>query len=346
MRYQRISIEDKQRLVNAHNRGEDYIQLARQLNIKPTTAYAIIRRSIDNNGIVARPRGGVRPQRLRVSPTLRDAAVAIVEHHAEFTLDQINTELQTSLPNHARISRSTLSNMLHGELIVLKKLEDAPIQRNSVIIKQSRQEFAQWIMQNMEKELIFIDEAGINLWTKRTRGRARVGERAIRVVGGVRGRNFTMTFAASATRGLLYHQLTRAGMNIDRFNEFLTNLANHLPEDGMERIFLFDNAPSHRGAGQVEFPESKNIRLRWLPPYSPMLNIVEQCFAQWKAALKQHLAEVREQINQQSNTEREATLCQLAEQNVNVITPQNCVHYFRHLQRYLPQCLLQHDIFM
>ena len=124
MRYQKISVLDKQRLVDAHNRGEDYVALARQLDIKRSTAYAIIRRAEENDGVVAFPRGGARPQRRRVSPALVEAAVNIVEEHPEFTLDQINSELRTVLPAHAHIGRSTLSNMLHGELIVMKKLED------------------------------------------------------------------------------------------------------------------------------------------------------------------------------------------------------------------------------
>ena len=113
MPYQRISTTDKQRLVDAHARGEDYVALAQQLNIKRTTAYAIIRRAGENGGIVSLPRGGSRPQRRLVTQALIDAAVTLVEQHPEFTLDQLNTELRSVLPQHAQISRSTLSNVLH-----------------------------------------------------------------------------------------------------------------------------------------------------------------------------------------------------------------------------------------
>lgn len=344
MRYQKISVLDKQRLVDAHNRGEDYVALARQLDIKRTTAYAIIRRAEENDGVVALPRGGARPQRRRVSPELAEAAVNIVEEHPEFTLDQINSELRTVLPAHAHIGRSTLSSMLHGELIVMKKLEDAPIQRNSEEVKNRRKEFAEWILQAMNKELVFIDEAGINLYTQRTRGRARVGERAVRVVGGTRGRNFTMTFAASATNGLVYHQLISGGMNGERFKEFLREVVEHLPDNGVEKVLLFDNAPAHRCAADVELPV--NVSLRWLPPYSPMLNIVEQCFSQWKATVKRCLAEVRDQLHEQTAQQKEATLSQLAEQSVSVVTVHDCANYFSHLQSYLPPSLLKQDILM
>ena len=98
------------------------VAISRQLGIKCPAAYAIIRRTQDNDGLVAFPRGGTCPQRRSVSPELVEAAVDIVENHPEFSLDKLNAELWTSLPSHARIGRSTLSSMLHGELIVMKKL--------------------------------------------------------------------------------------------------------------------------------------------------------------------------------------------------------------------------------
>ena len=110
MPYQRVSVKDKHHLVDAHGRGEDYVQLARQMGIKRTTTYAIIRRAQENGGEVARPRGGARSQRMFVTPEL--TAAAIVEEHPECTLYQINSELLLLLPNHAHIRRSTLSTIL------------------------------------------------------------------------------------------------------------------------------------------------------------------------------------------------------------------------------------------
>ncbi len=225
---------DKQRLFDAHNRGDDYVDLAQQMGIKRTTAYAIIRRAQQNDGKVALQCGGARMQRQLVTPELGNAAVEIVEQHPEYTLQQINRELRLALPHHAHIGRSTLSSMFHGQLIVVKKLEDAPQRRNDMAVKTARLNFAQWIMQDgVQMEMIFIDEAGINLWCKRTRGRARRGERAVRVVGGVRGQNVTMTFAINATNGVIHYDLREGGMNGDRFCRFLEDVAAHIPHDNI-----------------------------------------------------------------------------------------------------------------
>ena len=153
-----------------------------------------------------------------------------------------------------------------------------------------------------------------------------------------------MTFAASATHSLVYHQLISGGMNGERFKDFVREVVEHLPENGVEKVLIFDNAPAHRCAADVELPVT--VSLRWLPPYSPMLNIVEKCFSQWKASVKRYLAEVRDQLHGQTAQQREATLCQLTEQSVSVITPHDCGNYFRHLQSYLPPSLLKQDILM
>jgi len=340
----RISVADKQRLLLSYDNGEDYLQLAQQLNINRATAYSIVRRALNNNRQVARQRGGHRAQRQRLNQVIINAATDIVEHHPEYTLDRINAEIRLRVPQENHISRSTLARGLDGALIVLKKLEDAPQERNSERVKESRFQFAQWILQLVNAELIFIDEAGINLWCRRTRGRAPVGQRAVRVIQGRRGPNLTMTFAVSSVNGILHHNLQRGGMNNERFIDFLQNLNQRLPNDGQHRVFIYDNAPAHRAANRANL--NANIELRALPPYSPMLNIVENCISQWKAAVKRDLADTRDDILVMDNEMRLAALSQIAEQNANVVTPENAANYFRRMQAYLPRCMVRDNILM
>ena len=70
----------------------------------------------------------------------------------------------------------------------MKKMETVPQDRNRPDIIDARWAYAAWYLEvtNMEQppELIYVDESGFNLWTARTRGRARRGARAVRVVNG------------------------------------------------------------------------------------------------------------------------------------------------------------------
>ena len=314
MPYQRILDADKQRLYDAFNQGEDYFEVARLLGIKCNTAYHIIRRIDGRDGVLTLPRGGVR--RRLVTDETRDTAVAIVEEHPEFTLEQINAELRVRLPNAPRISRSTLANVLAGNLIVMKKLEDAVAERDSDKTKRLRLEFTVWMMNpGINKELIYIDEAGFYLWTKRTRGRGKLGQRAVRVVAGRRGSSLTMTFAVSNRRGLVHHDLIQGGMNGERFNQFLEQIPLVA---GQDTCLLFDNAQTHARAREANLPD--HVEVRTIPPYSSFLNIVENASSTWKAAVKRELANVREELLLRPHEERMETLAQIAEQVVNVIT--------------------------
>jgi len=106
---------DKQRLVDAFKRREDYLQLAQQLNIKRTTAYATVRRAKENNGQVSKPRGGFRGRRL--SQQMIEVAITIAEENNVLTLQQINEELRRRLP---RICITTLSRSLYGHFYRLR----------------------------------------------------------------------------------------------------------------------------------------------------------------------------------------------------------------------------------
>lgn len=339
-----ISETDKERLYQAWIQGDDYLQLADQLNIKRGTAWSIVNRAKNRDGRVSLPRGGRRHAKL--DEEIGDALAVIVEENPTFTLNQIKTELQVRLPNKPTLSITSIARCLKGRLIVLKKMEDAPAERNSFNTKARRQQYAQWLLhEGVGQELIFIDESGINLWVRRTRGRAPRGHRAVRVVGGQRGRNFTVVFAVSNRRGLIHHDIFEGGMTGEKFKSFLENTSAFLQGPC---VYIFDNASCH---GRAQLPAAdggpvipENHVIQYLPPYSPFLNIVEMAFSAFKASLKRQLEEVRSQLLQQQQQQRLAILVQLAEQSVAVITPEKCASWFNHTQSYLPRCLAHADI--
>ena len=108
----RISAEDKRRIIDAHNNGEDYEETARVLGIARGTAWSIISRH-QRTGVIARPRGGRR--NVKVDQEMSQQRVQIVEERPEFTLNQIKRDLELALPMKPRISISTISKMLHGQ---------------------------------------------------------------------------------------------------------------------------------------------------------------------------------------------------------------------------------------
>ena len=118
-------------------------------------------------------------------------------------------------------------------------------------------------------------------------------------------------------------------MTNEHYCNFLEETVQNLPANDEQPIFIFDNAPAHRRAGSANLPD--NCSVRWLPPYSPFLNIVENCFSQWKAAIKRDLAASRGNLLQMPFGERMQALAQLAEQNATISTPQLSSVIYSHI---------------
>ncbi|GFS25603.1 insertion element IS630 uncharacterized 39 kDa protein [Elysia marginata] len=155
----------------------------------------------------------------------------------------------------------------------MKKLEDAPAERNSETTKAQRLDFATWLLQNAQRyNFIYTDEAG----TIRTRARARRGDRAVRIVQVRRGQNLTMTFVVNMMNGLVNHELPRGGMTAGRFNQFLHDTSLQC-NPGQEVCFIFNNARAYGRVVEANLPAQ--FEMQHLPPYSFVPNICENAFA-------------------------------------------------------------------
>ncbi len=132
-------------------------------------------------------------------------------------------------------------------------------------------------------KLVFIDEtwATTNMARRYARGR-----RGARVVAAVpHGRWRTSTFIA----GLRQNGLTAPGLFDGAINgELFVAYVEQGPAPTLSAgdIVIMDNLGSHKVAGVREAIETRGAELRFLPPYSPDLNPIEQAFAKLKALLR------------------------------------------------------------
>lgn len=62
------------------------------------------------------------------------------------------------------------------------------------------------------------------------------------------------------------------------------------------QIVVMDNLSSHKGSRIRELIEARGCELRYLPPYSPDLNPIEEAFAKLKALLRKAGARTREAL--------------------------------------------------
>ena len=103
-----------------------------------------------------------------------------------------------------------------------------PADRNRPDVLNKRVDYATWVMNYaVVRHCVFVDECGY-IWTTRSHGRARQGERAYRQVCGQRGRNLTMTMAISSIYGLVFSSAFVGRMNAARLDNFLTQARTNL----------------------------------------------------------------------------------------------------------------------
>ena len=198
------------------------------------------------------------------------------------------------------------------------------------------------MLRNLNTRRVYLDETGFNLYTRRTYGRAPVGQRVNRIVGSQRGRNVTFLVAITPDVGVLHFECFDRGVNHDDVKSFVRTFSVILDEE--PATILLDNAPSHR---HLQSPTA-NHQVVFLPPYSPFLNPIENCFSVLKADAKQRLAHIQHIVDSPGLARRNGmglvewrTHCLVREVSaaMAVVTPETVSAMFRNADSYLLRCL-------
>jgi len=125
----------------------------------------------------------------------------------------------------------------------------------------------------------------------------------------------TTTFVGALTiRGFIAPMVLDGPINRIAFETYVAKVL--VPELNPGDVVVMDNLSSHKGPRVREMIEAAGAQLRYLPPYSPDFNPIENAFAKLKALLRKA---------------RERTMDALWSTIGSVIdlfTPQECENYF------------------
>jgi transposase len=131
--------------------------------------------------------------------------------------------------------------------------------------------------------LVFIDETWASTNMARRHGRCPRGERL--QVGVPHGHWKTTTFIGALTlRGFIAPWVLNGPINADAFETYVEKVL--VPELRQSDIVVMDNLSSHKGSRVRTLIEAAGAQLRYLPPYSPDLNPIENAFSKLKALLR------------------------------------------------------------
>jgi transposase len=140
---------------------------------------------------------------------------------------------------------------------------------------------------------VFVDEMGANISLSPLYGWSRVGERLRARAPRNWGKNLTllssMTLSGMGPSVAVEGATTRAVFEAYVEQALVPNLS-------AGQVVVMDNLSAHKGARIRELVEGRGCELRYLPPYSPDLNPIEEAFSKVKGILRKAQARTRETL--------------------------------------------------
>ena len=152
--YRIVSDIDRNRIIEKYESGEDFLTTARELGIKRTTAYQIIRKhqEAQENEREIRIQG----RKKKLSDEAVDFLILLVESTSTITIRELNTTLREIFTHEPQVSDATVSRALEGALITRKLCENINENRNSQRIKVARAEYAhEMYARNLQTDRIY-----------------------------------------------------------------------------------------------------------------------------------------------------------------------------------------------
>ena len=324
--YAKISTETKQRILDAANSAEDFVILAKILNVNRSTAYNIVKRGRPNN----LPKGNSNAK--KIDDEIIEYAVTELEKNCLLTLKELNSTIREHFPLKRTLTDQTLSRVLDGQCFTMKLVRDSKMSPNIITMKK-----------------IYIDEFGCNIHTRRSQGRAKTGERAYRTESGQKGPNITVCVAVSADQGLEHFGIITGDLTKAKFINFLKVVSgNFLLDNGLtsDGYCIFDNAPPQSNVENEEIPRLLSIKR--LPKYSPMLTMVENAISAWKQGIKRSLSiRMHEFTKPAPAVVAGRTLTQyridkmsdIIRETQGEVIIEKCRAWYDHTLTYIPDCL-------
>lgn len=131
--------------------------------------------------------------------------------------------------------------------------------------------------------MTFLDESGVRVSMKRLYGRSAKGWRIVDDMPGGHWQTHTMT-AAIGLHGVVAAMVTKRAINSITFLGFVETFL--CPELKPGEIVAMDNLAVHKVRGVEEAINAVGAEARYLPPYSPDFNPIEQAWSKVKALLR------------------------------------------------------------
>ncbi|XP_074596342.1 uncharacterized protein LOC141851497 [Brevipalpus obovatus] len=270
------------------------------------------------------PRGH-RPKKLNQEQ--QDQLKEWVNEDCQRTLEDLATLIEEKYG--IKLAISTVFGYLENLHYTVKRTSIIPERRNCQATIDLRYKYASEFlrMDRDRKKIFFLDECSVSVSTRSNYGRSARGTRANVKVKAIRGKSYSVC-AAINCECLSFYQVQDQAYNIIDFVDYLRQFLDLLDELEIHHAYLvMDNVRFHHSVDVVELVESRGHVLKFLPPYSPFLNPIENMFNQLKFYIKRLKPDTADKVYE---AVEHASQC---------ITAEDCANYYDNMLEYLPACM-------
>ena len=150
-------------------------------------------------------------------------------------------------------------------------------------VQRKRKNWQQHIPENGAKNLVFLDESGINTDMTRRYARAKKNQRAVDSAP-LNTPATTTILSSIRLDGSCIYTTYQGGTTAERFESYLKS--DLLPTLSPDDIVVMDNMRSHHAKVVKNLLNEKHIQYLYLPPYSPDYNPIEKMWSKIKANMR------------------------------------------------------------
>ncbi|MDZ4877539.1 MAG: IS630 family transposase ISMae26 [Chroococcidiopsis cubana SAG 39.79] len=300
-----------------HKRNESIGQLAERFGVSYSFVSRLLKRYEATASVEPTPHGGGKP------PLLNSQQIEIlsqlVEEDNDATLQQLSVRLAEK--TGIKVSIPTICRLLQRLELTRKKKTLHADEAQSERVQKLRREYWTTIGEVCLKDLVFIDETGVNLAMTRRYARAKKGKRAYSNSPYNRGHNITMIGAIS-TSCFLAPFTFEGWTNKEAFLTYVTQVL--VPELWAGACVVMDNLPAHKAIKVRVAIESVGAKVKFLSPYSPDFNPIENCWLKLKEFLRS--------TDPRTYKELDSSISEA----INLITDKDIIGWFTHCCYYVP----------
>jgi len=328
-----FTIDERKAIIDSFEDNNTVGDIARIMGFNKSSVRTVVWRYNKNGQVSSGNSNNSRPKLL--SPSEKSTVIGWIDEHPEMTLRELKQKIKAIL--NKEVSISTIDRLIKKFSYTLKNLVLVPAKRNCPHVIECRFNYAQEfgnLIESMDNDnkLFFLDEVGFQVSMRTKRGRSLVGTVPFLTVPAVRTRNISVC-AIMSKKSVFHKNIQTRPYNSASFAAFLNEVFQYCREHHLSNcVIICDNARFHKTEEISSLFAHNGHVLRFLPPYSPFLNPIENVFSKWKNIVKR------------ANSQNEQQLMDAIQNGFLSITTEDCNSFYRKMFNYILKACLRQEI--